>query len=105
MCPGAVCRLPRPQVLPAALAGVVSHGLVLRPFSLPPPYPLPPPTPCRARLRSAGPRIFIGKLTKETSESDVKEYFMKFGWVREGVGGLEPAHGSRVPGRRSLGCC
>lgn len=31
----------------------------------------------------AGPRIFIGKLTKDTSESDVKEYFMKFGYVMD----------------------
>eukprot|EP00195_Chlamydomonas_chlamydogama_P005652 CAMPEP_0202899790 /NCGR_PEP_ID=MMETSP1392-20130828/8458_1 /ASSEMBLY_ACC=CAM_ASM_000868 /TAXON_ID=225041 /ORGANISM="Chlamydomonas chlamydogama, Strain SAG 11-48b" /LENGTH=546 /DNA_ID=CAMNT_0049586051 /DNA_START=310 /DNA_END=1950 /DNA_ORIENTATION=+ len=31
----------------------------------------------------AGPRIFIGKLTKETSEADVKEYFMKFGYVMD----------------------
>ena len=39
--------------------------------------PLLPPA-CRA-----GPRIFIGKLTKETSEGDVKEYFMKFGYVMD----------------------
>eukprot|EP00798_Chlamydomonas_sp_ICE-L_P000894 gene894-5690_t len=32
---------------------------------------------------AAGPRIFIGKLTKETSEADVKEYFMKFGYVMD----------------------
>lgn len=32
---------------------------------------------------SAGPRIFIGKLTKETTEADVKEYFMKFGYVMD----------------------
>lgn len=31
----------------------------------------------------AGPRIFIGKLTKDTMESDVKEYFMKFGYVMD----------------------
>uniref|UniRef100_A0A7S0RZM2 RRM domain-containing protein n=1 Tax=Chlamydomonas leiostraca TaxID=1034604 RepID=A0A7S0RZM2_9CHLO len=31
----------------------------------------------------AGPRIFIGKLTKETSEADVKEYFMRFGYVMD----------------------
>uniref|UniRef100_A0A7R9VP11 RRM domain-containing protein n=1 Tax=Chlamydomonas euryale TaxID=1486919 RepID=A0A7R9VP11_9CHLO len=31
----------------------------------------------------AGPRIFIGKLTKETSELDVKEYFSRFGYVMD----------------------
>ena len=31
----------------------------------------------------AGPRIFIGKLTKETTEADVKEYFMRFGYVMD----------------------
>ncbi len=31
----------------------------------------------------AGPRIFIGKLTKETSEADVKDYFSKFGYVMD----------------------
>ncbi|GLC45344.1 hypothetical protein PLESTB_000312400 [Pleodorina starrii] len=31
----------------------------------------------------AGPRIFIGKLTKDTSEADVKEYFMRFGYVMD----------------------
>lgn len=31
----------------------------------------------------AGPRIFIGKLSKETSEADVKEYFMRFGYVMD----------------------
>ncbi|PSC71652.1 Dual specificity kinase shkE isoform B [Micractinium conductrix] len=29
----------------------------------------------------AGPRIFIGKLNKETSEQDVKEHFQRFGFV------------------------
>lgn len=29
----------------------------------------------------AGPRIFIGKLNKDTSEQDVKEHFMRFGFV------------------------
>lgn len=29
----------------------------------------------------AGPRIFIGKLNKETSEQDVKDHFMRFGFV------------------------
>ena len=32
---------------------------------------------------SAGPRIFIGKLTKETSELDVREYFSRFGYVMD----------------------
>eukprot|EP00775_Hariotina_reticulata_P012169 gene12169-12307_t len=31
----------------------------------------------------AGPRIFIGKLTKDTTESDVKEYFGRFGFVMD----------------------
>ncbi|EFJ48141.1 hypothetical protein VOLCADRAFT_43575, partial [Volvox carteri f. nagariensis] len=31
----------------------------------------------------AGPRIFIGKLTKDTGEADVKEYFMRFGYVMD----------------------
>ncbi|GAX77680.1 hypothetical protein CEUSTIGMA_g5123.t1 [Chlamydomonas eustigma] len=31
----------------------------------------------------AGPRIFIGKLTKETSETDVREYFGRFGYVMD----------------------
>lgn len=31
----------------------------------------------------AGPRIFVGKLTKDTSEADVKEYFMRFGFVMD----------------------
>ncbi|KAL4442951.1 hypothetical protein ABPG77_008442 [Micractinium sp. CCAP 211/92] len=29
----------------------------------------------------AGPRIFVGKLNKDTSEQDVKEHFMRFGFV------------------------
>jgi len=31
----------------------------------------------------AGPRIFVGKLTKETSEADVRDYFMRFGFVMD----------------------
>lgn len=31
----------------------------------------------------AGPRIFIGKLNKDTSEQDVKDYFSKFGFVMD----------------------
>ena len=31
----------------------------------------------------AGPRIFVGKLTKETSEVDVKDYFGRFGFVMD----------------------
>jgi hypothetical protein len=30
-----------------------------------------------------GPRIFIGKLTKDTTEADVKEYFGRFGFVMD----------------------
>lgn len=29
----------------------------------------------------AGPRIFVGKLSKDVSEQDVKEYFTKYGYV------------------------
>ncbi len=29
----------------------------------------------------AGPRIFVGKLNRETSDQDVKEYFSRFGYV------------------------
>jgi hypothetical protein len=32
----------------------------------------------------AGPRIFVGKLTKDTTEADVKEYFSR--WGVEGLG-------------------
>ncbi len=35
------------------------------------------------RVRRAGPRIFVGKLTKDTSEADVKDYFMRFGYVMD----------------------
>eukprot|EP00887_Chlorella_sp_A99_P002740 scaffold6.g2740.t1 len=31
----------------------------------------------------AGPRIFVGKLNKETMEQDVKEYFSRFGFVMD----------------------
>ncbi|GFH09056.1 uncharacterized protein HaLaN_04128 [Haematococcus lacustris] len=31
----------------------------------------------------AGPRLFIGKLSNEASEVDVKEYFMQFGYVMD----------------------
>ncbi len=31
----------------------------------------------------AGPRIFIGKLSKDTTEADVKEYFVRFGYVMD----------------------
>lgn len=50
------------------------------------PHQNSPPIPCLCLpscLRSAGPRIFIGKLTKETTEADVKEYFMRFGYVMD----------------------
>jgi RNA recognition motif-containing protein len=36
-----------------------------------------------AHLHRSGPRIFIGKLTKDTSEADVKEYFSRFGYVMD----------------------
>eukprot|EP01025_Chloroclados_australasicus_P065315 TRINITY_DN8908_c1_g1_i1.p1 TRINITY_DN8908_c1_g1~~TRINITY_DN8908_c1_g1_i1.p1 ORF type:complete len:512 (-),score=41.64 TRINITY_DN8908_c1_g1_i1:3201-4736(-) len=36
------------------------------------------PGPANAR---AGPRIFIGKLSKDTTEQDVREYFQSFGFV------------------------
>lgn len=31
----------------------------------------------------AGPRIFVGKLSKDCTEADVKEYFMRFGYVMD----------------------
>ena len=31
----------------------------------------------------AGPRIFVGKLNRETTEFDVKEYFIQFGYVMD----------------------
>ncbi|CAL8463515.1 g3049 [Coccomyxa elongata] len=31
----------------------------------------------------SGPRIFVGKLNKETTENDVKEYFTRFGYVMD----------------------
>ncbi|GAB4820792.1 hypothetical protein N2152v2_007838 [Parachlorella kessleri] len=31
----------------------------------------------------AGPRIFVGKLNKDTSEQDVKDYFIRFGYVMD----------------------
>ncbi|KAK9827371.1 hypothetical protein WJX81_002984 [Elliptochloris bilobata] len=31
----------------------------------------------------AGPRIFVGKLNKETTEGDVREYFTRFGYVMD----------------------
>ena len=39
--------------------------------------------PCHPALHRAGPRIFVGKLTKETSEVDVKDYFGRFGFVMD----------------------
>lgn len=44
------------------------------------PMPVPPPAmgPPSAR---AGPRIFVGKLNRETSDHDVKDYFSRFGYV------------------------
>lgn len=42
----------------------------------------PPPSLSVAPVR-AGPRIFIGKLTKDTSEADVKDYLMRFGYVMD----------------------
>lgn len=33
--------------------------------------------------RASGPRIFIGKLNKETTESDVKDHFSRFGYVMD----------------------
>jgi RNA-binding protein Musashi len=31
----------------------------------------------------AGPRIFVGKLNKETSEQDLKDYFIRYGYVMD----------------------
>ncbi|KAL0047603.1 hypothetical protein WJX82_007628 [Trebouxia sp. C0006] len=33
--------------------------------------------------RDAGPRIFVGKLVRGTTESDVRDYFSKFGYVMD----------------------
>ncbi|KAL3130811.1 hypothetical protein ABBQ38_000147 [Trebouxia sp. C0009 RCD-2024] len=33
--------------------------------------------------RDAGPRIFVGKLVRGTTETDVREYFSKFGYVMD----------------------
>ena len=44
----------------------------------PPPMPAPAVGPPSAR---AGPRIFVGKLNRETSDHDVKDYFSRFGYV------------------------
>lgn len=41
------------------------------------------PSICRVSCRRAGPRIFVGKLTKDTTDGDVKEYFMRFGYVMD----------------------
>lgn len=43
-----------------------------------PPMPAPAMGPPSAR---AGPRIFVGKLNRETSDHDVKDYFSRFGYV------------------------
>lgn len=37
----------------------------------------------RPRPAPAGPRIFVGKLNKETTEQDVKDYFIRFGYVMD----------------------
>lgn len=39
---------------------------------------IPPAGPPSSR---AGPRIFVGKLNRETSDQDVKDYFARFGYV------------------------
>lgn len=39
-----------------------------------------PGAPAAAR---AGPRVFVGKLNKDTSEQDVKDYFTRFGYVMD----------------------
>lgn len=64
------------------------------------------------RLRRAGPRIFIGKLSKDTSENDVKDYFSRFGYVMDVylpkakvrgpgcAGGWGVLGSSAVPGRQ-----
>lgn len=52
------------------------------------PHAAPPPprpdaaNPAIASAR-AGPRIFVGKLGRDTSEGDVKEYFQRYGYVMD----------------------
>jgi hypothetical protein len=36
---------------------------------------------CPPCPQPAGPRIFVGKLSKDTGEQDVKDHFMRFGFV------------------------
>ncbi|KAK9785263.1 hypothetical protein WJX73_006069 [Symbiochloris irregularis] len=43
--------------------------------------PAPPAGGPNASARAAGPRIFVGKLNKDCTEGDVKDYFSKFGYV------------------------
>jgi hypothetical protein len=50
---------------------------------------------------TAGPRIFIGKLNKDTSEQDVKDHFMRFGFVLD----VYLPRGERRPLCGSLGPC
>lgn len=38
--------------------------------------------------RNAGPRIFVGKLVRGTTESDVRDYFSKFGYAPISAYGL-----------------
>lgn len=30
-----------------------------------------------------GPRLFVGKLSKDTTEQDLREYFMRYGYVMD----------------------
>lgn len=43
---------------------------------------MPSDTPASSQgssARDAGPRIFVGKLVRGTTETDVRDYFSKFG--------------------------
>ena len=45
---------------------------------------MPSDTPASSQgssTRDAGPRIFVGKLVRGTTETDVRDYFSKFGYA------------------------
>lgn len=104
---GPLPGLPGPLGPPLCPQDAFSAALFPNLQGLPKPAPLPPagvPNGSRKSLDSvlagpgaqrrssenpaiqsvrAGPRIFVGKLTKDTSEADVKEYFGRFGFVMD----------------------
>jgi len=38
---------------------------------------------CHVSTARGGPRLFVGKLSKDTTEHDLREYFMKYGYVMD----------------------